>query len=99
MSIVKFKCPVSLKNGKTITEVTITEAMRQAGTLRGLKMWEVATGDVNSMITLLPRVTQPRLSEQEISEMPVECFYQLINEVALFLAPSAPDDETHEPAE
>ena len=44
MSIVKFKSPVSLKNGKTITEITITEAMRQAGTLRGLKMWEVATG-------------------------------------------------------
>ena len=38
------------------------------------------------MITLLPRVTQPRLSEQEITEMPVECFYQLINEVAVFSA-------------
>lgn len=99
MSIVKFNSPVTLKNGNVITEVTITDSMRQAGTLRGLKMWEVATGDVNSMITLLPRVTQPRLSEQEISEMPVECFYQLINEVALFLAPSSPDDEIREPEE
>ncbi|AWC93106.1 phage tail protein [Morganella morganii] len=99
MSIVKFNSPVTLKNGNVITEVTITDAMRQAGTLRGLKMWDVATGDVNSMITLLPRVTQPRLSEQELFSMPVDCFSQLVNEVANFLAPSAPDDETHEPEE
>ncbi len=99
MSIVKFNSPVTLKNGSVITEVTITDSMRQAGTLRGLKMWDVATGDVNSMITLLPRVTQPRLSEQELSSMPVDCFSQLVNEVANFLAPSAPDDETLEPEE
>lgn len=99
MSIVKFNSPVTLKNGNVITEVTITDSMRQAGTLRGLKMWDVATGDVNSMITLLPRVTQPRLSEQELSLMPVDCFSQLVNEVANFLAPSAPDDETLEPEE
>ncbi|MBA5857418.1 phage tail assembly protein [Morganella morganii] len=99
MSIVKFNNPVTLKNGNVITEVTITDSMRQAGTLRGLKMWDVATGDVNSMITLLPRVTQPRLSEQELSEMPVDCFSQLVNEVANFLAPRAPDDETREPEE
>ncbi|HHN8347199.1 TPA: phage tail assembly protein [Morganella morganii] len=99
MSIVKFNSPVTLKNGNVITEVTITDSMRQAGTLRGLKMWDVATGDVNSMITLLPRVTQPRLSEQELFSMPVDCFSQLVNEVANFLAPSAPDDETREPEE
>lgn len=99
MSIVIFKSPVTLKNGKVITEVTITDSMRQTGTLRGLKMWDVATGDVNSMITLLPRVTQPRLSEAEISEMPVECFSQLVNEVANFLAPSAHDEETDAPEE
>ncbi|EPJ0731045.1 phage tail assembly protein [Morganella morganii] len=99
MSIVKFNSPVTLKNGTEITEVTITDSMRQAGALRGLKLWEVATGDVNSLITLLPRVTQPRLSEQDIATMPIDCFAQLANEVALFLAPSAPDDEIHEPAE
>lgn len=99
MSIVTFNSPVTLKNGTEITEVTITDSMRQAGALRGLKLWEVATGDVNSLITLLPRVTQPRLSEQDIATMPIDCFAQLANEVATFLAPSAPDDEIHEPAE
>lgn len=94
MSIVTFNSPVTLKNGTEITEVTITDSMRQAGALRGLKLWEVATGDVNSLITLLPRVTQPRMSEQDITTMPVDCFAQLANEVALFLAPSAPAAET-----
>ncbi|EPC7545005.1 phage tail assembly protein [Morganella morganii] len=94
MSIVKFNSPVTLKNGTEITEVTITDSMRQAGALRGLKLWEVATGDVNSLITLLPRVTQPRLSEQDITTMPIDCFAQLANEVATFLAPSAPAAET-----
>jgi len=93
MSIVKFNTPVKIQGGREIEEVTITEAMRQAGTLRGLKVWEVATGDVNSLITLLPRVTQPRLTEQDIAAMPVDCFAQLVNEVATFLAPSAPLDE------
>ncbi|WP_368894741.1 phage tail assembly protein [Morganella morganii] len=99
MSIVTFNSPVTLKNGTEITEVTITDTMRQAGALRGLKLWEVATGDVNSLITLLPRVTQPRLSEQDIATMPIDCFAQLANEVATFLAPSAPGEETREPEE
>ncbi|MBQ0210917.1 phage tail assembly protein [Providencia rettgeri] len=93
MSIVKFNTPVKIQGGREITEVTITDTMRQAGALRGLKLWEVATGDVNSLITLLPRVTQPRLTEQDIASMPIDCFAQLANEVATFLAPSAPAEE------
>ncbi len=99
MSVVTFNNPVTLKNGTQITEVTITDSMRQAGALRGLKLWEVATGDVNSLIVLLPRVTLPRLTEQDIATMPIDCFAQLANEVATFLAPSAPGEETDAPEE
>ncbi|MDE9552533.1 hypothetical protein KKJ06_16940 [Xenorhabdus bovienii] len=53
-----FSEPLKLANGNSITEVEITETMRQVGALRGLKLFDVMTSDVNSLITLLPRVIQ-----------------------------------------
>ncbi len=94
-----FSAPLKLANGSTITEVTITETMRQVGALRDLKLFDVMTSDVNSLITLLPRVTHPRLSEADVATMPVQDFTQLAAAIADFLAPTSPDGKTSEPAD
>ncbi|WP_387467767.1 phage tail assembly protein [Photorhabdus sp. RM323S] len=88
--------PLERHNGETITQVTITDTMKQVGALRGLKLYDVMTSDVNSLITLLPRVTQPRLTEAEISSMGIQDFTQLASGVADFLAPSSEADGTQE---
>ncbi|MGJ0580589.1 phage tail assembly protein [Xenorhabdus bovienii] len=93
-----FSEPLKLADGNTITEVIITETMRQVGALRGLKLFDVMTSDVNSLITLLPRVTHPRLSEADIATMPIQDFTQLAAAIADFLAPTSPEGETNEPA-
>ncbi|MDF7662409.1 phage tail assembly protein [Erwiniaceae bacterium L1_54_6] len=89
--------PVIRKNGD-ITEVTVTETMQQTGSLRGLKLYDVMTSDVDSLIKLLPRVTSPALTEAEVSLLDVRDFAELAKEVADFLAPSSETDTT-EPAD
>lgn len=79
--------PVIRKNSE-IKEVTVTEAMQQTGSLRGLKLYDVMTSDVDSLIKLLPRVTSPALTESEVSLLDVRDFAELSKEVADFLAPS-----------
>ncbi|MDB6374521.1 phage tail assembly protein [Photorhabdus bodei] len=86
--------PLERHNGEKITEVIITDTMKQVGALRGLKLYDVMTSDVNSLITLLPRVTQPRLTEAEINSMGIQDFTQLASGVADFLAPSSEVDTT-----
>ncbi|MCC8379576.1 phage tail assembly protein [Xenorhabdus sp. PB30.3] len=96
---ITFSEALKLTNGKTITEVEITDTMKQVGALRGLKLWDVMSSDVNTLITLLPRVTHPRLSEADITTMPIQDFTQLAEGIANFLAPTSPANETNEPAD
>ncbi|OSK22891.1 phage tail protein E [Escherichia coli M056] len=62
---VVLRSPVT-RGEMTITEVTITKAMCHPGALRGLKLFEVMQGDVESLIKLLPRVTSPQLTEADV---------------------------------
>lgn len=39
------------------------------GECRGLKMQDLATGDTNALIKLLPRITSPALTEHEVAEL------------------------------
>ncbi|SLM62813.1 MULTISPECIES: phage tail assembly protein [Dickeya] len=77
------------RSGGDVTAVTITDALKQAGSLRGLKVYDVMTSDVDALMTLLPRVTSPALSPDELRRMDVWDFCQLANSVATFLQPSA----------
>lgn len=85
--------PVIRKNSE-VKEVTVTEAMQQTGSLRGLKLYDVMTSDVDSLIKLLPRVTSPALTEVEVSQLDVRDFAELSKEVADFLAPSSETSTT-----
>lgn len=87
-----------IKRGKTvIKEVLLTGALKQAGSLRGLKLYSIMTSDVDSLIKLLPRVTSPALTEIEIISMDTWDFAQLSQEVATFLQPASEAEPT--PAE
>lgn len=79
-----------IKRGETkINTITITPVIRQAGSLRGLKVYDVLTSDYNAMEKLLPRVTSPALTEHELATMETWDFCQLSNEAVDFLQPTS----------
>ena len=81
--------------GKTeITEVAITAVLKQAGSLRGLKAYDVLTSNYDALVILLPRVTSPALTADEIARMDTWDFCQLANAVVDFLQPSSDPNAT-----
>ncbi|MEI7214260.1 phage tail assembly protein [Pectobacterium versatile] len=92
-NVVILQNPITRKGGD-VKEVTITGALKQAGSLRGLKVYDVMTSDVDSLLTLLPRVTSPALTKEELTRMDTWDFCQLSNAVATFLQPSSLANET-----
>lgn len=78
------------RDGSEITEITITDAIKQAGTLRGLRLVNVMNMDVDSISTLLTRCTSPRLREAEISAMSTNDFVAICEVLTPFLAPPEP---------
>lgn len=67
----------------TITEVQLRKP--KAGEMRGLNMTDVIQMDVNALTKLLPRITTPILTEEEIGNMDPADLLQLGSEVAGFL--------------
>ena len=72
---------------QVIKQVKITEAMSQPGSLRGLKLFDVIQSDVDSMIELLPRVTEPALTKADIVTMHSYDFGLLVTAAVSFLSP------------
>lgn len=84
-----------LKRGeKAITKITITDVMTQAGTLRGLSLRAILNADVDTFITLLPRVTEPMLTEGELAQMPPWDFQELVAGAIDFLNPPSAEKGT-----
>ncbi|EXU76013.1 phage tail assembly protein [Erwinia mallotivora] len=74
--------------GKTeITRITVRKP--QSGALRGTRLQALMDMDVNAMITVLPRVTEPALTTQEINEMDPADLLSLSVEVITFLLPKS----------
>lgn len=63
--------PVNV-DGKEVTEITLRRP--KAGELRGLQIQSIAMGDVNAVIKLVPRISQPPLSETDMANMDVSDF-------------------------
>lgn len=79
-----------IKRGEMeITQVCINSTLKQAGSLRGLKLYDILMSDVNSLMKLLPRVTTPMLTEVEVAQLDTWDFAQLGQEVAVFLQPAS----------
>ncbi|EMW6688371.1 hypothetical protein L400_01018 [Enterobacter hormaechei] len=78
----------SIKRGDTdIHEVTILKPT--AGTLRGVGLAAVANSDVDALIKVLPRMTMPSLTEQEVAALELPDLLSFAGEVVGFLSPSS----------
>ena len=84
---VQLSCPV-VRGERGIDYVEIGEEIRQAGSLRGLSLIEVLNLKTDPMMTLLSRVTVPRLKQAEIQSLSTGDFVALATLVANFLAPT-----------
>lgn len=73
-----------------ITVVSITETIKQAGSLRGLRLVDVLNFDFDSIATLLSRVTSPALTTADIAAMDTQDYVVLAEEITPFLTKAAP---------
>lgn len=74
----------AIKRGESsITEITLRKPA--AGELRGLKLADLINGDVNATIRLVPRISQPTLTEQEVAALDVADLLGCADAIAGFL--------------
>lgn len=79
---------VPLKIGEqTITSVEVRKPA--SGELRGLTMMALSQLDYAALETLLPRITNPRLSKFDVQNLDPADFMQLGGEVMDFLLPKS----------
>lgn len=84
LNTVTLSAPVRI-DGQAVTEITLRKPM--TGELRGLSMIDILRMDVNAMIRLLPRISQPPLSERQLAnEIAPEDFTDLASRTVLFFA-------------
>jgi hypothetical protein len=71
---------------------------RGSGWLRGIKLFDLMQMDVAALMVVLPRITDPALTEQEINAQihPAD-LVQIGAEVASFLAPRSMTQEASTP--
>lgn len=70
-----------------ITDVTLLKPT--AGTLRGVSLASVANSDVDALIKVLPRMTMPSLTEQEVAALELPDMLSFAAKVVGFLSPNS----------
>ncbi|MFE8048649.1 MULTISPECIES: phage tail assembly protein [Brenneria] len=90
---VKLETPI--KRGDTQIDV-LTLIKPNAGTLRGVSLAAVANSDVDAMIKVLPRMTNPALTEAEITRMELPDMIAIAGKVIGFLTPKSPQPTSPE---
>lgn len=80
--VVELDTPI-LRGNTEITSITVRKP--QSGALRGTRLQALLDMDVNALITVLPRITTPALTTQEINEMDPADLVSLSVEVVTFL--------------
>ncbi|MFG1173870.1 phage tail assembly protein [Erwiniaceae bacterium CAU 1747] len=77
-----------VKRGKTeITEIVLRKP--QSGALRGTRLQAIMDMDVGAMMTIIPRVSTPVLTAQEMAEMDPADLTALSVEIVTFLLPKS----------
>jgi hypothetical protein len=77
-----------IKRGDSvISEVTIRRP--KSGELRGVSLMDLGNLNVAALQTILPRITQPTLTAQEVANMDPADLTELGSEVAIFLVKKA----------
>lgn len=87
MSVILSK-PVKRGDQEIIT-ITITDTIKQAGSLRGLRLVDVLNFDFDAVSTLLTRTTSPQLTSAEIAALATGDFTALCEEITPFLTKPA----------
>lgn len=78
------------RGDQTITEIVLRKP--RAGELRGLSLFDLVRMDVGAAQTVLPRISTPTLTRQEVDALDPADLFQLSAEVAAFLSPKAAQD-------
>lgn len=73
-----------IKRGETQIDA-ITLRRPKAGELRGLAISDLARLDVNAILKLLPRISTPSMTPQELEQLPSEELFDLATEAGSFL--------------
>lgn len=68
--------------GKKVKEIELRKPM--AGELRGLNMLDLVRMDVDAIGTVLPRISNPLISEQDFATLEAENLMELSGEIAGF---------------
>jgi Phage tail assembly chaperone proteins, E, or 41 or 14 len=74
--------PIQRPAGAAVTSLSLRKP--DVGALRGLKLTDVLQMDVNAMIKLLPRITEPALMPDEIIALDPADFMSLAGQVVGF---------------
>ncbi len=77
-----------VKRGEQIID-TITLIKPNAGTLRGVSLAAVANSEVDALIKVLPRMSSPSLTEQEVAALELPDLVALAGKVIGFLSPNS----------
>jgi len=83
---IQFEQPIK-REGEEITSVQVRTPA--SGELRGLSLFDLMNLQVNSLNTLLPRITIPSITEPECKALHPADLVKLGTAVANFLAPSS----------
>ena len=92
MSVILSK-PVK-RGDQEITTIAITDTIKQAGSLRGLRLVDVLNFDFDAVSTLLTRVTTPSLTTSDVAGMETGDFTALCEEITPFLTKAEPSAVT-----
>ncbi|USR60677.1 phage tail assembly protein [Lelliottia amnigena] len=76
-----------MRGEQKIEKVTLSKP--NAGTLRGVSLASLANSDVDALIKVLPRMTYPVLTEQEIIRLDASDLISLAGKVVSFLSPAS----------
>lgn len=85
-NVVTLDTPIK-RGDQIIDQVTLVKPT--AGTLRGVSLAAVANSEVDALIKVLPRMTSPMLTEQELAALELPDLVALAGKVVGFLSPSS----------
>ncbi|CEQ64359.1 phage tail protein E [Salmonella enterica subsp. enterica serovar Typhi] len=82
------KLDTPIMRGKTeITEIVLRKP--QSGALRGTRLQAIMDMDVGAMMTVIPRISSPTLTAQEMAELDSADLTAMAVEVVTFLLPKS----------
>ncbi|WP_375592126.1 phage tail assembly protein [Chitiniphilus eburneus] len=76
--------PIS-RGDQSITQVTLRKP--SSGSLRGIQLASLLQMDVDSLIRVLPRISDPTLTEHDVRALDPADLLQLATEIGAFLLP------------